>query len=274
MSLKVKGQSTTKAENDRFENNISRINEDAFIIRPNRIAIADGAGGTGIVTNKWAQKLVENIPPKPIISAAALNHWIEDFWEDFYQENIEAVRNDPWQLNKFESEGSGATLAAIWQVSDNVFDYISYGDSALFIYDKRQGTLQVQENLKSINSFTTTPPLINWNSEQIDVNHFYREKFSLSANQAAILTTDGLGMFLHGAYLSLSNQVNEDILSVKMRNIVNFFQRNQEVKFDDLMQAAYESLNSNETFSRLMKGWHETKFLPNDDYTLIWLERG
>ena len=62
---------------------------------------------------------------------------------------------------KFDTEGSLATLSALWKIDDNKFIYQSYGDSAMFIYNTETGVLKIQDNLKSINSFSGNPPLVD-----------------------------------------------------------------------------------------------------------------
>ena len=273
MNLRIASQSVVKADNDLFANNVERLNEDALFIGDNLFAIADGAGGTGILANKWAEKLLSCIPVKPFQSPKALNNWILGFWEDFYIEHISTLQHDHWQLNKFEDEGSSATLASIWHLAGNNFEYNSYGDSALFIYNKQSGTLRIQQNLASINSFTGSPPLLNWKSEEIDEKHFYREKFMLEPDEIAILATDGIAMYIYGAYLTCTNTIKEEIQERKMQSIVNYFRKNPPDDFKSLMQIIHSSLNSKESFSQLTRDWHKNKCLPNDDYTLIWIEK-
>lgn len=273
MNLRIAGQSVAKADNDLFANNMERINEDALFIGNNIFAIADGAGGTGIMANKWAEKLLSCIPDKPFESPRALNVWISGFWEDFYKEHLSSLQQDHWQLNKFEDEGSSATLSAIWQLSHNNFEYNSYGDSALFIYNKQNGTLRIQQDLISINSFTGSPPLLNWKSEEIEEKHFYREKFTLKPDEVAILATDGMAMFIYGAYLTCTNAIKEEIQERKMQSIVNYFRENTLSDFKSLLQSIHSALNSKESFSQLTRDWHKNKCLPNDDYTIVWIEK-
>ena len=152
--MKVIGQSVVKAENDIFENNVERLNEDAWSHQENVVAVADGAGGTGLFADKWARKLVNSIPSEPFSNTKNIENWISGFWEDFYNQHFDKVQSDVWKLKKFEAEGSAATLSVLWHIGDAEYIYESYGDTALFVYNKELGELSIQDNLHSINSFT------------------------------------------------------------------------------------------------------------------------
>ena len=108
--MKAKGVSIAK-----FEDGV--LNEDAVFYSPSLIAVSDGAGGGGVFAERWSHYLVYNLQSKPITSFEELDAWIENIWEQFYNE-CEAwakKQQDGLFLKKFYDEGSFATLAALWQ---------------------------------------------------------------------------------------------------------------------------------------------------------------
>ena len=121
--MKSIGQSITKADNDVFENRARRKNEDSFSVQKNVVAVSDGAGGIGIFADKWSNTLVQKIPAKPFENVKAIDNWIKSFWEEFYMTHKDLVVDDPWKIAKFESEGSLATLSALWHLGKNKFQY-------------------------------------------------------------------------------------------------------------------------------------------------------
>mgnify|MGYP003412732626 CR=1 FL=1 len=102
----------------KFEPNT--INEDSAICRNNIVAVSDGAGGGGVFAEKWSMYLLENLPDKPIVNAEELDTWIDEIWEQFYNEyEKKAAAIGGLFLSKFYDEGSFATLAAAWKISEN-----------------------------------------------------------------------------------------------------------------------------------------------------------
>ena len=99
--MKVIGQSLVKANNDFFDNNIQRKNEDAWLYNDKLVAIADGAGGVGILADKWAEILVNKVPLQPFKKTENVDKWIALFWEDFYNKYSEKLKDDPWKIKKF-----------------------------------------------------------------------------------------------------------------------------------------------------------------------------
>ena len=122
--MKVLGQSIVKANNDVFENGTKRNNEDNWQHKSNCIAVSDGAGGVGILADQWSKILVDKIPNKPFNAAKEIDKWIGGFWEDFYNRYSKKMQ-EPWQIKKFDEEGSLATLSALWKTGKK--EYIYYG---------------------------------------------------------------------------------------------------------------------------------------------------
>jgi len=269
--MKVIGQSIVKANNDIYENGNQRKNEDNWYYKDNCIAVSDGAGGVGILADQWSKLLVEKIPDRPFKAVTEIDKWIGEFWEEFYKNYLKKMQ-DPWQVKKFEEEGSLATLTALWKTGKKEYIYESYGDSALFIYNKNTGELKIQENITSINYFGTSPALINWKTEEHDAAFFYTQKIDLKKDEEILIATDGIAMYIFGAYRSFKNKIDEEITENKMLKITGYFKENPIEDFKMWMKELKGSLNSEEAFKRLTKEWYTNKFLPNDDYTLVWIE--
>ena len=113
-------------------------NEDAVRCTPNFIAVSDGAGGCGIFAERWSQYLVDNLSACSFGGFEAFNQWIDSIWEPFYNEiESELDRYDKFVGNKFQKEGSYATLAVVWHTGLNI-NYCYYGDSSIFVFDTMQ----------------------------------------------------------------------------------------------------------------------------------------
>ena len=270
--MKAIGQSIVKANNDVFENGKNRKNEDALFVSKQVTAISDGAGGVGILADEWSKTLVTNIPDKPFINAKSIDKWVSFFWEDFYNSHLEELKEDPWKIRKFEEEGSLATLSALWQVGENKFEYRSYGDSAMFVFNKNTGELKIQNNLKPVNSFTASPPLINWQTEHLPEEYFFPQSIELNSDEEIILATDGIAMYIHGAWLIYKDAVDDGISESKMQKIVDYFGANPITDFAKWILQLKKALNSGKTFNKLTKDWYKHRCLPNDDYTIVFIK--
>jgi len=270
--MKITGQTIVKAYNDVFENDIQRNNEDACLHHDNVVAISDGAGGVGILADKWANTLVNNVPSQPFKKIENIDKWMALFWEDFYNKYSKELQDDPWKIKKFEEEGSLATLSVIWQTASKKFQYESYGDSVLFIFNKRSGKLHIQNNFKSINSFTSHPALLNWATEKHHKQYFFKQTIHLQKNDEIILATDGIAMYIYGAYLTSKNTIGEVILESKMQKIVDYYKENPIKNFKQWILKLKESLNTTQEFYKWINKKYETACLPNDDYTLVFIE--
>ena len=138
----------------KFEEGI--INEDAAIAKKEVIAVSDGAGGGGVFADLWSKYLLENLPDKPIKSYKAFDEWVDGIWEPFYNDSEEMAKAEGGMfLNKFYDEGSFATLVAVW----NNGQWVSYGDSVAFCYNRKTGLLQ--HSFTKLVDFNNPPYLIN-----------------------------------------------------------------------------------------------------------------
>jgi hypothetical protein len=270
--MKAIGQSIEKPDNDVYETGMVRPNEDALYISDERIVVCDGAGGTGIFADKWAGKLVESTPDKPFADVKEMDEWIEGIWENFYNEYLPLLKNDPWKIKKFEEEGTSSTFLALWNVEKNRFVCQTYGDTVWFLFNKETGDLNIQENMSPVNSFNVNPPLINWQTERLEEKDFYSRVIELKDNEQLIIATDGMAMYIYGAFLASTKKIDEDITETKMQKIVEFFNENPVTDFSLWLNELKDTLKDKNTFQALTKNWFENKALPNDDYTVVFVE--
>lgn len=265
-------QSIVKAENDIFDNNIERKNEDAICVKPNCVAVADGAGGIGIFADKWADTLTRNIPENAFCDISELENYIASLWDDFYTGNITLLGNDPWKIKKFENEGSSATLAVLWKTEENKYIYQSYGDTACFVFNTENESLKIQDNLKDINDFSLAPNLINWKDENLLAQAFYNQEITLLDNEEIIIASDGIAVYIYAAYLVYSKNFNyENIKEAKTIKIIDYFKKNPINSFSEWLNLLRDSLKNKENFISLCKEWQANKALPNDDYTIAFI---
>ena len=172
----------------KFEEGI--INEDAARATPEWIAVSDGAGGGGVFANKWSEYLVEHLTETPISDFAAFDSWIEGIWEPFYNEYEEvAKREGGMLLNKFYDEGSFATLVAVWKNGQ----WISYGDSVAFCYNKKSGLLQ--NTFGKLVDFNNPPYLINC-KDSLNEEGFKCGRFNLTDDSIVFAASDALAHYI------------------------------------------------------------------------------
>jgi hypothetical protein len=57
-----------------------------------------------------------------------------------------------------------------------------------------------------------------------------------------------------------------------MRKIIDYYQQNPIKDFKQWLYQLKESLKTEESFKKWVKLKYETSFLPNDDYTLVFIE--
>jgi hypothetical protein len=134
------------------------VNEDRIRCENNFIAIADGAGGTGMYCGEWAEFLLSNLPNEPITNFEDFKNWFIELQEPFLAKHEPYGNIDGHIKRRFYEEGSSATLAVVWQV-ENEYHWLCYGDSQIFFF--------YQNNMKafpfkSSAEFETATQLLNW----------------------------------------------------------------------------------------------------------------
>ena len=166
------------------------VNEDAAIAKEELIAVSDGAGGGGVFAECWSKYLVEHLPDKPIKNYKTFDKWIEGIWEPFYNECEEKAKSVGGMfLNKFYDEGSFATLVAAW----NTGQWISYGDSVAFSYDRKSGRLQ--HSFGHLADFDCPPYLINC-KDPLNEKGFKSGQFVIHSDSIVFAASDALAHYI------------------------------------------------------------------------------
>ena len=188
----------------KFEESI--INEDAAIAKKEVIAVSDGAGGGGVFADLWSKYLVEHLPDKPIKNYKAFDKWIDGIWEPFYNDCEEKAKTEGGMfLNKFYDEGSFATLVAVW----NNGQWMSYGDSVAFCYDKETGKLQ--HSFTCLSDFNNPPYLIN-SKDPLNEKGFRNGKFKVTKDCVIFATSDTLAHYILMMYeVTHKDSYNEEL---------------------------------------------------------------
>ena len=193
------------------------INEDSVYATSSIIAVSDGAGGGGLYAEKWSAYLLENIPKQPITSFEDLDCWIESIWEPFYND-CEAIakKSGGLFLDKFYDEGSFATLAVAWKVSNDVVKWMSYGDSVVFHYNMRTGILE--HSFTSLSDFNNSPYLINC-KDPLNVKGFRTGVFNITDDSYLFCTSDALAFYILLIYeLSQCSIYHYDLEKLELLN--------------------------------------------------------
>lgn len=166
------------------------VNEDAAIAKEELIAVSDGAGGGGVFAECWSKYLVEHLPDKPIKNYKAFDKWIEGIWEPFYNECEERAKSVGGMfLNKFYDEGAFATLVAVWKGGQ----WVSYGDSVAFCYNKTTGELQ--HSFTRLSDFNNPPYLINC-KDPLDEKGFRSGEFKITKDCVIFAASDTLAHYI------------------------------------------------------------------------------
>ena len=193
----------------KFEEGI--INEDAAIAKKEVIAVSDGAGGGGVFADLWSKFLVEHLPDKPIKSYKAFDKWIDRIWEPFYNDSEERAKTEGGMfLNKFYDEGSFATLVAVWKNGQ----WVSYGDSVAFCYNRKTGLLQ--HSFTKLVDFNNPPYLINC-KDPLEKKGFRHGRFEIDDDCIVFVASDTLAHYV----LMMYELANEDKFADELQKAIN-----------------------------------------------------
>ena len=246
-------------------------NEDAVKATPKWIAVSDGAGGGGVFANLWSRYLVDHLPDKPIKSFKSFDKWIDGIWEPFYNDCEKTAQKEGGMLlNKYYDEGSFATIVAIWKGGE----WISYGDSVAFCYDRTTGTLQ--HSFGRIADFNNPPYLVNC-KDPSDEQGFKRGKFKIHPDCIVFAASDALSHYI----LMMYEVANKNFFVNELQDAINAQTKNSNfiktamafpnVDFDaDVIQ---KLLNCNRDFllRNHIKGLRKKGLIGHDDYSLAML---
>lgn len=253
----------------KFEEGI--INEDAAIARNNAIAVSDGAGGGGVFAERWSQYLVDHLPDKPIEDYQSFDKWIDGIWEPFYNEcEKDAQKEGGMLLNKFYDEGSFATLVAVW----NTGQWISYGDSVAFCYNRKTGVMQ--HSFTKLADFNNPPYLINC-KDPLDKKGFRCGIFEIDEDCMVFAASDALAHYILMMYeLDHEDQYEDELqeaIDAQTKNS-NFINSAMRLRKRDFAKDVIQKLE-NCKYPQLLKlhigRLKRWGFIGHDDYSIAIL---
>lgn len=244
-----------------------------------KIAISDGAGAAGIYCKDWANFLVENQPEIPFKSKDNTVEWFLRISKQFYDNNYNKIdKKDPFILEKFNSEGSYATLLYLWfDKKLKKLNYSGIGDTTLFVF-KSINKEYVPVLITPINeqkSLDDFPKLVNWNKS---LNYDLTSKeIELMPEDIIILSTDSISRWLIYNLLIVSQLKTQELLGVELSSSINLdllellkFKDRYSSLEDMLMKIEYTFKRGNEFFIEELKKLVANNELEKDDYTIIF----
>ena len=215
---------TTKAQSiPKQDGGFISQNEDAIRLNKSLIGLSDGAGGTGVEAHQWAEYLLKNLSKKPITHFAALTEWQDSIWQNYFDRIEHQLENsNSIALEKFYTEGSSATLMAVWvegKGKNKVAHIMSYGDSVVLLW--REKTKECWTNTEDLSSFLQSPFLLNCNEPPLE--HGYFQTISIEKGDILILASDTIGQFLLASFYLLEEKEKHSASFQTIRNSPNRF---------------------------------------------------
>lgn len=251
----------------------SGFNEDAAIARSNLISVSDGAGGGGLFAEKWSSYLVQNLPDVPIQTFEALDSWIDQIWESFYNQcEMEAQNLGGLALDKFYDEGSFATLAAAWYVGEGQCQWMSYGDSVVFSYNSKEKVLHT--SVGHLADFDLPPYLLNCKDELKSAG-FKSGIFSLEPDSLVFVASDALAHYILMMYEVMNQQIYAEELTVaesnhtKNENYIKVAKCLRKIDFEkDVINKLITCVNNSANFTRHLASLQHKGLIAHDDYSI------
>ena len=246
-------------------------NEDAVIAKDSLIAVSDGAGGGGVFADQWSKYLVNKLPDEAIADYLGFDAWIDGIWEQFYNVYEEIAKEEGGMLlNKFYDEGSFATLVAVWKTGE----WISYGDSVAFCYDRKTGELQ--HTFGHIVDFNNPPYLINC-KDPSDEKGFKCGKFEINENCMVFAASDALAHYILLMYEVAHKDVYAEELQeainamTKNSNLVKTAMRLRKLDFSEKVIRKLENCKHPQQLKAHVERLRKMGLLSYDDYSLAIL---
>ena len=232
----IKSQTLSKT----YNNPSPLPNEDRVLVAlPQVVAVADGAGGTGILCGEWAEFLLNHLPSQAIHTFEEFIKWLEPQTEAFMTAFEPQMQQDAFQLKRFYQEGSACTLAVIW-LTEEAYHWLTFGDSHVFFYGDNHLESHPFQIAEALSGGTH---LLNW-SVFPDEKGFKTGTFSLKSSYC-LLATDAISKHILQTYQS------------------------QSIDFMGFLQTLSEALTSEEHFWQYLKNHPD---IEEDDYTLVLIQ--
>lgn len=243
------------------------VNEDAAKATQEWIVVSDGAGGGGVFADRWSKYLVEHLPDKPIADYVTFDGWLDSIWEPFYNAcEAEAQKDGGMLLNKFYDEGSFATLVAVW----NTGQWISYGDSVAFCYDRGSGRLQ--HSFGHLVDFNNPPYLINCKDPLIEQG-FKSGQFDIRPDSVVFVASDALAHYILMMYEVAHKEEFESDLQeainaqTKDSNFIRTCMSQRKIDFEDVIKKLPLCKNAG-NFKKHLESLKKKGLIAHDDYTI------
>lgn len=253
----------------KFEEGI--INEDATIAKENLIAVSDGAGGGGVFADRWSKYLVELLPDEPIAEYESFDKWIDGIWEAFYNECEKKAKSEGGMfLNKFYDEGAFATLVAVWKGGQ----WISYGDSVAFCYNKKTG--EMQHSFTRLADFNNPPYLINC-KDPLEEKGFRSGIFKVDKDCIVFAASDTLAHYVLMMYevahsTKYVDELQEAIdIQTKNSNFIKTALSLSSIDFEKEVILKLMNSHRDFLFRNYIRGLKNKGLIGHDDYSLAVL---
>ena len=252
--------------------NENLVNEDAAIAKSSLIAVSDGAGGGGVFADLWSRYLVEHLPNEPMADFKTIDKWIDGIWEPFYNDcEKKAEQEGGMLLNKFYDEGSFATLVAVWKNGQ----WISYGDSVAFCYDKK--TKKLQHSFGQLSDFNNPPFLVNCKDPTNEAG-FNSGLFKMTEDSFIFTASDALSHYIIMMYeVAHQNLFFSEIqraidAQTKNSNFVKTAFGLKKIDFDkDVICKLLNSSKNSWNFKRHIESLRKKGLIAHDDYSIVIL---
>ncbi len=248
------------------------VNEDFAKVTKRWIAVSDGAGGGGVFADLWSKYLVEHLPEVPIEDYVSFDSWIDGIWETFYNDcEALAKQEGGMLLNKFYDEGSFATLVVVWKDGQ----WISYGDSVAFCYNRK--THELQHSFGRLVDFNDPPYLVNC-KDPLNENGFKAGIFELSDDCVVFATSDALAHYILMMYEiahkdKFADELHEAIdAQSKDSNFVKMAMGQKNVVFENVLGKLQRCYNNAWNFEQHLRKLYKDGLLAYDDYSLAFME--
>ncbi len=243
------------------------------------LAVSDGAGGYGIFATDWAEYLLSKLPSKTFGNFDTFKTWTDEIWEEFYKGIEERIKEkkDIMVSNKFNKEGSDATLIACW-IKENRLDWCFYGDSALFVYNKSEDKMRLMTQ-EDLSVYDSRPSLINW--KNLPKEEAYKgDTFELKQDDIILLASDALSCYISMAYYAYIDDPRmkectyklamfaENMLKHNTQEKENF-QDKESLNFYTLYLEPLLNCADNDAFRAYLRKLYEQKILLDDDFSLV-----
>jgi hypothetical protein len=241
--------------------------------------ISDGSRSKGIMSDRWAKHLCDITGFNPLSSINGLKMFVDNIWEEFYEDTVNSI-NDAFTLKAFEDRGSCATYTACWfrQEGGKIFyNWISYGNSAVLIYDENNDELLVPGYGEGLLGFLSNKGQINWKEDDLTESCFVSGKEGeLKPGTKVIVASDVMAEHLALSYLIIKSKDDKywEQLSQLMRSdskleelLFNNRDAYQYTSFNDLI-VQWQNVSENKGLRDFVAELQNENKIAKDDITL------